>query len=112
MFGLTFDKVIVLGILAAFVIGPNRLPDAAEWLAHAVKRVRAFGSEMKERVADEMGPDFDDVDWHKLDPRQYDPRQIVRQALLDDAPAPLPSRVPRSELPSSPSPQKDGEQDP
>ena len=34
-----------------------------------------------------MGPEFDEVDWTKLDPRQYDPRRIVREALLDD-PAP------------------------
>ena len=35
-----------------------------------------------------MGPDFDDVDWRTLDPRQYDPRRIIREALLDDAPVP------------------------
>jgi sec-independent protein translocase protein TatB len=39
-----------------------------------------------------MGPEFDDVEWQKLDPRQYDPRRIIRDALLDgtDA-APKPS---------------------
>ena len=31
-----------------------------------------------------MGPEFDEVDWKKLDPRQYDPRRIIREALLDD----------------------------
>ena len=35
-----------------------------------------------------MGADFDDVDWRTLDPRQYDPRRIIREALLDDAPVP------------------------
>ena len=35
----------------------------------------------KDRMRDEMGPDFDDVDWKKLDPRQYDPRRIIREAL-------------------------------
>jgi sec-independent protein translocase protein TatB len=41
----------------------------------------------KDRMRDEMGPDFDDVDWKKLDPRQYDPRRIIREALNDgDAP--------------------------
>ena len=35
-----------------------------------------------------MGEDFDDVDWRTLDPRQYDPRRIIREALLDDAPVP------------------------
>ena len=38
-------------------------------------------------MKEEMGPEFDDVDWKKLDPRQYDPRRIIREALLDDAPA-------------------------
>ena len=27
-------------------------------------------------------------DWRTLDPRQYDPRRIIREALLDDAPVP------------------------
>jgi sec-independent protein translocase protein TatB len=31
-----------------------------------------------------MGPEFDDIDWQQFDPRQYDPRRIVREALLDD----------------------------
>ena len=31
-----------------------------------------------------MGSEFDDVDWQKLDPRQYDPRRIIKEALLDD----------------------------
>lgn len=100
MLGLTFDKVIILGVIAAVILGPQRLPDAAEWLAHAIKRVKAFGADMKERVADEMGPDFEDVDWRKLDPRQYDPRQIVKQALLDAPPVEAPKRVPRPELPA------------
>jgi sec-independent protein translocase protein TatB len=35
------------------------------------------------QVRNEMGPEFDDIDWSKLDPRQYDPRRIVREALTD-----------------------------
>jgi sec-independent protein translocase protein TatB len=46
----------------------------------------------KDRMREEMGPDFDDVDWKKLDPRQYDPRRIIREALLDDEPEPTISR--------------------
>lgn len=43
-------------------------------------------STARTRVKEEMGEDFDDVDWRTLDPRQYDPRRIIREALLDDAP--------------------------
>ena len=39
-------------------------------------------------MREEMGPEFDEVDWKKLDPRQYDPRRIVMDALRDD-PAPV-----------------------
>ena len=44
----------------------------------------------RDRMREEMGPDFNDVDWKKLDPRQYDPRRIIREALLeDDSSAPV-----------------------
>ena len=32
----------------------------------------------------ELGEGFEDMDWKKLDPRQYDPRRIVREALMDE----------------------------
>ena len=37
----------------------------------------------KDRVREELGPDFDEEEWRKLDPRQYDPRRIIRDALLE-----------------------------
>ena len=30
-----------------------------------------------------MGPEFEDINWRQFDPRQYDPRRIVREALMD-----------------------------
>ncbi len=74
-------------MIAVFVLGPERLPGYAAKLAQLVRTVRDMANGAKERMKDEMGPDFDDVDWKKLDPRQYDPRRIIREALLDDEPA-------------------------
>jgi sec-independent protein translocase protein TatB len=36
-----------------------------------------------QQMREELGPEFDEIDWRKLDPRQYDPRRIVREALSD-----------------------------
>jgi len=36
------------------------------------------------QMKSEMGEGFEDVDWKKLDPRQYDPRRIVREALREE----------------------------
>jgi sec-independent protein translocase protein TatB len=82
-FGITIEKLLLIGVIAALLVGPERLPRYAESLARLTRRVREYVRDAKTRVQDEMG---DDVDWRTLDPRQYDPRRIIREALLDDAP--------------------------
>lgn len=84
VFGLTFDKLLIVAVIAAFVIGPERLPTYAAKLGQLVRSLRDFANGAKDRMRDEMGPEFDEVDWKKLDPRQYDPRRIIREALLED----------------------------
>ena len=86
--GLTFEKLMLILVIAAFLLGPERLPRYAEALAGLVRRVRDFAQGARTRMKDEMGDEFDDVDWRQLDPRQYDPRRIIREALLDDQPVP------------------------
>lgn len=83
-FGLTFDKLLIILVIALFLIGPDRLPGYAAQLARLVKTLRGFADGARDRMREEMGPEFDEVDWKKLDPRQYDPRRIIRDALLDD----------------------------
>lgn len=87
--GITLDKLLIIAILAAVLIGPERLPALAERLGALVRGLRDLAGGAKERMREEMGPEFDEVDWKKLDPRQYDPRRIVANALKDD-PAPQP----------------------
>ncbi len=84
-FGLSFDKLILIGVIAVFLIGPERLPAYAAQLARLVRAVSRLADGAKDRMREEMGPDFDQVDWKSLDPRQYDPRRIIREAILDDS---------------------------
>ena len=93
MFGLTFDKLVIIGVIAVFVLGPERVPYYASQLARLVRGARDMANGAKERMREEMGPDFDEVDWKKLDPRQYDPRRIIREALLEDPAVPVVSPV-------------------
>ena len=87
-FGYDMEKFLLLLVVAALLIGPERLPRYAEALARVTKTARDWLAGARTRVKEEMGDDFDDVEWRKLDPRQYDPRRIIRDALLDDAPVP------------------------
>lgn len=82
VFGLTFEKLLIIGVIAVFLLGPERLPHYAAQLGRLVRSMRDMANGAKDRVKEEMGPDFD-VDWRKLDPRQYDPRRIIREALTE-----------------------------
>lgn len=77
MFGLSFEKLIIVGIFAAIVIGPQRLPRYAQKLGEFARLLRAQVDTARTRAAESMGTE----DWRTLDPRQYDPRRIIREAL-------------------------------
>ncbi|MET4157655.1 sec-independent protein translocase protein TatB [Agromyces sp. PvR057] len=91
VFGLTFEKLLIIGVIAVFLLGPERLPHYAAQLGKFVRSMRDFANGAKDRMREEMGPEFDDVDWQKLDPRQYDPRRIIRDALSDADPFAAPA---------------------
>lgn len=82
--GLDMDKLLLIGLVAVVIIGPDRLPKAAETFAKVVRRAGEYLRDTRSKMKDELGPDIDDVDWRKLDPRQYDPRRIIRDALLEE----------------------------
>ncbi|ALE92806.1 preprotein translocase subunit TatA [Arthrobacter alpinus] len=84
MFGINTPELIVIVILAVMLIGPKRLPGYVDKLKNLIREVRRMASGARETIKEEAGLDIDDIDWKKLDPRQYDPRRIIREALIDD----------------------------
>lgn len=84
MGGLTISKLFIILVIALIVLGPERLPFYAQKLGELVKGLKRMADGAKDRVKDEMGEDFDDIDWKQLDPRQYDPRRIIRDALWEE----------------------------
>lgn len=97
MFGLSGEKLLILGLLAVFILGPERLPTYAKSLANLVKSLRRMSENAKTQLKDELGDEYEDVDWRKLDPRQYDPRRIIRDALKEELAPREPARKPATE---------------
>ncbi|MGO2660328.1 Sec-independent protein translocase subunit TatA/TatB [Mycetocola reblochoni] len=83
MFGLSVEKLVLIGIIAAVIVGPQRLPGYAAKLAGTVRAFRAMLDAGKARIAEDSGATALREDWAALNPRQYDPRRIVRDALAD-----------------------------
>jgi sec-independent protein translocase protein TatB len=84
MFGLSGEKLLLIGLIAVFVLGPERLPIYAQRFAQWLKRAKSWLDGAQDRAKAELGEDFQDVDWKKMDPRQYDPRRIIRDALKEE----------------------------
>lgn len=87
LFNVNGAELVVLLLVVALVVGPDRLPEYARQLGRFVRAAREQVTKVRDRVDEEVHAELGDVDWKALDPRQYDPRRIVREALLDE-PAP------------------------
>lgn len=99
MLGINGTEMLILVVVALVVIGPKRLPEYAQKLRELVRQMRRMAEGAKDTVRRDFGDEFNDVDWQKLDPRQYDPRRIVREALVEEDSAIRESK--RQEQPSA-----------
>ncbi|MCW4464333.1 sec-independent translocase [Glutamicibacter sp. MNS18] len=84
MLGINGGEFIILAILAVVILGPEKLPEYAKKLANLVKELRRMANGAREQLREEVGDEVADMDWSKLDPRQYDPRRIIKEALVDE----------------------------
>jgi sec-independent protein translocase protein TatB len=84
-----WGEIIVLGLAALFIFGPERLPTLAKDAAAGLKRVRAAITGVREQVNESLGDDLPEL--RDLDLRKYHPKTFIRSQLLgDDDPAPAP----------------------
>lgn len=84
MIGINGYEFIILIVLALVLLGPERLPEYAQTLGRWVRQARGMAEDAKVRFREETGTDFDEIEWQKYDPRQYDPRRIIREALSEE----------------------------
>ena len=84
MFGLSAEKLLLLVLLAVLIVGPERLPHYSKLLGEWVRKGKRMIDNAQVQMKSELGDGFEDLDWKKLDPRQYDPRRIVREPLQDE----------------------------
>lgn len=100
MFGLTFEKLFVLALIAGLVLGPDRLTRYTRVLADSLRSLRGHLDASRQRATDELGPlRLAGDGW---DPRHYDPRVIMREALASDTPPNASTPIAPVTAPASP----------
>lgn len=87
--GINGSEALILLVIVLIVVGPERLPRYAAQLGKFIRSIRVMLTDAQTRVRDELAQEGEEIPWDKLDPRQYDPRRIVRDAVMgDEDPAP------------------------
>lgn len=85
--GISGSELVVLLLVGFLVVGPEKLPELSRQLARVIRKVVAVARDTGDKVRAELGDDFDEL--KDLDPRQYDPRRIIREAWGDTDPSEL-----------------------
>lgn len=116
-----WSELLVLGVIALVVLGPERLPEAARWLASAIRKVKDFAGTAQQQLRDDYGADFEEFREplkQLSDLRGMSPRAMVTKHLLDgddslftgDFGAAAPAGGPRSTGPQAAGRQSTGPQ--
>lgn len=73
------SELLVLAVIAIVVFGPEKLPQFARKAAKVLRYVRQMAGSAQNQLREELGPDFDDLDFADLNPKAF-----VRKHLFSD----------------------------
>ncbi|BBF99935.1 sec-independent protein translocase protein TatB [Pseudonocardia autotrophica] len=80
-------EILILVVAGLFILGPERLPEAARWLGSAVRQVKEYATGAQDHLKRELGPEFDKIqqplnDLRSL--RSFNPRTAITRSLFSD----------------------------
>jgi sec-independent protein translocase protein TatB len=88
-----WGEILVLVLAGLFILGPERLPEAAAWLGKTIRQVRSFATGARDQLRGELGTEFEqlrkpleDLREPLRELRNFDPRRAAIRSLLDDGP--------------------------
>jgi len=88
-FDLSMWKLMVLGVIALVVFGPDRLPQLARDAGRTLRQLREMAQTARTELKAELGDTVGEFDFSDLNPRTF-----VRKHLLDDLDSDLASPTP------------------
>jgi sec-independent protein translocase protein TatB len=71
VFDLSITKLLVLGLVALVIFGPDQLPRIAAQAGRALRDLRQIAENAKADLAEGLGPEFRDFDLNDLNPRHF-----------------------------------------
>lgn len=85
MFGINGAEFLVILVVAALVVGPDGVIQALKTFKSLITTVRGWSARLREETRRDMTDvSLPGIDWSSFDLREYDPREMVRQAVREE----------------------------
>jgi len=85
MFGIGMGEFLGLVVLGLFLVGPDKLPNAARDFARFLHKVRNFTTYASRELKENLGPGFEDLDVTDLTPKNL-AKKVLGNAMDDVKP--------------------------
>lgn len=85
MFGIGMGEFLGLVVLGLFLVGPDKLPNAAKDFARFLHKVRNFTTYASQELKQNLGPGFEDLDVTDLTPKNL-AKKVIGNAMDDVKP--------------------------
>jgi sec-independent protein translocase protein TatB len=80
---LNFTKLLVLGVIALIVFGPERLPVMAAQAGRALRELRKWLDGAKSELQENLGPEFSQLDLADLSPKRFVRKHLIEEITGD-----------------------------
>jgi len=80
---LNFTKLLVLGVIALIVFGPERLPAMAAQAGRALRELRRLLDGAKSELRENLGPELSQFDIADLNPRHFVRKHLIEEVTGD-----------------------------
>ena len=96
MFGLSWEQIFIILLVGVFLLGPERIPVAVQWVTGSLRKVRDVAAGAQAQLRTEIGPELDELrrqiselqslkEVQELrDLRDLHPRRIIGRNILGD----------------------------
>ena len=86
MLDLSLPKLLVLGVLALLIFGPDQLPKIAAQAGRALRDLRKIAENARSDLQENLGPEFRDFDLNDLHPRTFVQKHFFDDLNQEDSP--------------------------
>lgn len=81
-FGINGSELLLIIVVGVIIVGPKHVAQGIYWLKSAIEKARQWSAQLREEAS--ATKDGIKIDLSTFDPREYDPRKLIKDAVAEE----------------------------